>query len=104
MPRKTMRTVIPTDPDTDVDVLRWLTRESFELAAGRLGLTVVSYAEREVPWTELPPKAAEHLPMSADRYVWREFLGVAEVPAETIEWLTAESLWWNTHAGVMDDA
>ncbi|ASR85227.1 minor tail protein [Mycobacterium phage SirPhilip] len=96
---KSYRTIIPIEPGADVEVLRWLTRESFEKAAGFMGLTITEYGEREVPWTELPPKAAEHLPLRADEYEWREFTGTGAVSEVTIEWLVAESQWRKSEAG-----
>ncbi|AEK07986.1 hypothetical protein ANAYA_27 [Mycobacterium phage Anaya] len=96
---KNYRTIVPLEPGVDLDVARWLARESFERAAGNMGLTIVEYAEREVPWTDLPPKAAEHLARHADEYTWFEFTGVGSIPTETIEWLTAASAWRNTQAG-----
>ncbi|ASR85910.1 minor tail protein [Mycobacterium Phage Niklas] len=90
---KSYRTIIPVEPGADLEVLRWLTRESFENAAGSMGLAITEYAEREVPWLDLPPKAAEHLPLRADEYTWLEFSAVGVIPEVTIEWLTAESAW-----------
>lgn len=92
---KSYRTTIPIEPGADVEVVRWLTRESFERAAGFDGLTITEYGEREVPWTELPPKAAEHLPLRVDEYTWLEFTGTGAVSETQIEWLTAESAWLN---------
>ncbi|QJD50427.1 minor tail protein [Mycobacterium phage Chris] len=96
---KSYRTIVPLEPGIDVDTVRWLTRESFENAAGFDGLTIVEYAEREVPWTDLPPKIAEYLPLRADEYVWREFTGTGAVSETQIEWLTAESAWRKTNGG-----
>ncbi|QFG09218.1 hypothetical protein SEA_EFRA2_26 [Mycobacterium phage Efra2] len=96
---KSYRTIVPLEPDADLDLARWLARESFERTAGNMGLTIVEYAEREVSWLDLPPKAAEHLPLRADEYTWYEFTGVGAIPAEAIEWLTAESAWRNAQAG-----
>ncbi|ASR87194.1 minor tail protein [Mycobacterium phage LastHope] len=96
---KSYRTIVPLEPGADLAVLRWLTRESFDRAAANLGLTIVEYGEREVPWIELPPKAAEHLPLRADEYTWHEFTGVGAVSEVQIEWLTAESAWRNAQAG-----
>ncbi|QXO13951.1 minor tail protein [Mycobacterium phage Illumine] len=96
---KSYRTVVPLEPGVDLDVARWLARESFERAAGNMGLTIVEYAEREVPWTDLPPKATEHLALRADEYTWFEFTGVGEVSEVQIDWLTAESAWRNAQAG-----
>ncbi|AHB79556.1 hypothetical protein PBI_VALIDUS_26 [Mycobacterium phage Validus] len=96
---KSFRTIIPLEPGADLEVLRWLTRESFDRTAGNLGLTIVEYNEREVPWTDLPPKAAEHLPLRADEYTWHEFTAVGAIDEVAIEWLTAESAWRNAQAG-----
>ncbi|QFP94813.1 minor tail protein [Mycobacterium phage Marshawn] len=96
---RTYRTIIPVEHGTDMDVLRWLTRESFHNAAGFDGLTISEYSEREVSWLDLPPKAAEHLPMTADMYQWFEFSATGGVAVETIEWLTAESAWRKQQVG-----
>ncbi|QYW07674.1 hypothetical protein SEA_QUINCYROSE_25 [Mycobacterium phage QuincyRose] len=96
---KNYRTVVPLEPGVDLELARWLARESFERAAENMGLTIVDYGEREVPWTDLPPKAAEHLARPADEYTWFEFTGVGAVSEVQIEWLTAESAWRNAQAG-----
>ncbi|ALF01399.1 minor tail protein [Mycobacterium phage LilPharaoh] len=90
---KSYRTIIPLEPGGDLELLRWLTRESFENTAANMGLTITEYNEREVPWLDLPPRAAEHLPLRADEYTWHEFSAVATLPQETVDWLMAESAW-----------
>lgn len=96
---KSYRTIVPIEPGADIELARWLARESFERTAGDMGLTIIEYAEREVPWIDLPPKAAEHLARPADEYTWFEFTGVGAVSEVQIEWLTAESAWRNAQAG-----
>ncbi len=90
---KHLRSVVPVAPGDDVELLRWLTRESFETAAGNQGLTVVEYAEAILSPDQIPPKAAEHLALPIEAYEWREFAAVAAVEQITVDWLVAESEW-----------
>ena len=77
---KRYRTVIPVDQaidDDDLDVVRWLARESIEKAADRGDLQVVDYTETIVDPADLPPKAAQPLGGRNDAWRWIAFEGVA---------------------------
>jgi hypothetical protein len=89
------QTIIPLAEGEDVEVLRWLTRESFDRTAGNVGLTIVEYSETVVPHDELPPKAAEHLAGKIEDYTWYRFDGLGTAAEESIDWLVAESSWRN---------
>lgn len=79
--QKRYRAIIPTEPDTDLDLLRWLTRESFELRATDDGLVIVEYQdEGTVPHALIPPANAEHLDHPIEHYTWREFTALAVRP------------------------
>lgn len=91
--KRTYRVVIPVEPGTDVELLRWLTRESFERKALGDSLRLVEYSESVVPLDRIPPKAADHLPLPLSDYEFREFVGVGEVDDDVIAWLTAEDVW-----------
>lgn len=71
------RTVIPVEPGADVEVLRWLTRESFERKADGDCLRLVDYREGTVAAEDIPPKAAKQLAKPVTDYLWLEFCGVA---------------------------
>lgn len=70
---RTYRTVIPAEPDADLDVLRWLARESFEHKAEGDALRIVDYTEETVPAEDIPPKAAKQLGRPVGDYVWFAF-------------------------------
>jgi len=74
---RTYRTVVPVTPDADVDVLRWLARESFELKATGDGLRVVDYSESTLPLDRIPPKAAKSLGKPLTDFVFYEFTAQA---------------------------
>lgn len=79
--QKTYRAVVPLEPDTDLDVARWLVRESFELTAAAAGLTIVDYHDDAIVSADQIPKAnGRHLAHPIDHYSWREFVGVAQRP------------------------
>uniref|UniRef100_A0AAU8GQ61 Minor tail protein n=1 Tax=Mycobacterium phage Pharb TaxID=3136626 RepID=A0AAU8GQ61_9VIRU len=88
---KTYRTVLPIEPEHDVEQARWLTRESFERKAAQHGLVIVDYRERTLTLDEIPPKAAEHLPRPLTDYSFVEFVGTARVNEVLLQWVTAES-------------
>lgn len=71
------QTVIPVDPDADLDVLRWLARESFERKAEGDCLRIVEFAEDEVSPDDLPPKAAKQLGKPLTEFQWRKFTATA---------------------------
>jgi hypothetical protein len=74
---RTYRTVIPVAPDADVDVLRWLARESFELKAAGEMLRIVSYSESTLRPDQIPPKAAKALGKPLTDFVFHEFTAQA---------------------------
>lgn len=74
---RTYQTVIPLPADADLDVLRWLTRESFERKAAGDALRIDTYLEAEVDATDIPPKAAKYLPHPVTDYRWFSFTATA---------------------------
>lgn len=78
---RTYHTIIPVEPDADLDVLRWLTRESFERKADSDCLRIVDYTETEIGADQIPPKAAKRLPRPVSDYQWHSFTATATVPA-----------------------
>lgn len=72
--------VLPSLPAADLEVLRWLTRESFEVTAAAEGLVVVEWSESEVPAADIPESNGEYLARPITEYVWREFTAVARRP------------------------
>ena len=74
---RTMTTVVPVDPDADLEVLRWLTRESFERVAAGEYLRLADYREVEVPAEDIPPKLAEQLGRPVEDFLWIEFTATA---------------------------
>ncbi|WP_396902710.1 hypothetical protein [Mycolicibacterium sp.] len=80
---KVYQSVIPVEPGTDTDQLKWLTRESFETTAAAEGLHVVAYSSSTVPASEvkIDDREAEKLPLPLDEYEWWLFTATA-VPAE----------------------
>lgn len=74
---RTYHTVLPLLPDADVDVARWLMRESFELKAAGDCLTLIDYAESTVSPDDIPPKAAKQLGRPITDYQWFGFTGKA---------------------------
>lgn len=80
---KSYRRIIPvlaSVPDADLDVLRWLTRESLEVTAASDGLVVVDWSESAVPASSIPESNREHLARPITAYVWREFVATARRP------------------------
>lgn len=70
---RTYRTVVPVDPDADLDVLRWLTRESFERRADGDALRIIDYREDTVPADDIPPKVGKQLGRPVDTFHWYRF-------------------------------
>lgn len=70
---RTYRTIVPLEPGVSADVLRWLTRESFERKAQSDCLRIISYRESTMPADDIPPKAASQLGKPADYYEWHYF-------------------------------
>ena len=84
------RTVIPAAPGTDLTVMRWLVRESFEVKAASEGLTISDYAENQLEVNDLTPASKTKQQNFASRvfeiifniapsdaYQWFEFTAVA---------------------------
>lgn len=78
MKTRTYKTVIPYDDTADMDVLRWLTRESFEKKIAGDGLELVEYSEQDVDPATIPPKTQAMFP----NHSWREFTATAKLPAD----------------------
>lgn len=74
---RTYRTIIPVDPAADIDLLRWLTRESFERKADGDCLRLVDYREETVAPEDIPPKAGKQLTKPISDYMWLQFSGTA---------------------------
>lgn len=74
---RTYRTTVPVLPDADLDVMRWLTRESFEYKAEGDALRIVSYTEDTVPPIDIPPKAGQQLGRPVGEFVWYRFTATA---------------------------
>lgn len=72
------KTVIPYNDDTDLELLRWLTRESFELKIAADNLELVEYTEQDVDPKTVPAKTRALFP----DHSWREFTAAAKLPAE----------------------
>jgi hypothetical protein len=73
---RTFSTVIPVEPGADLEVLRWLTRETFERKAELDALRIIDYTEAEVDPDELPPKAAKQLGRPLTEFQWHRFSAV----------------------------
>lgn len=74
---RTYHTVIPLEDGADVDLLRWLTRESFERKAASDALKIDTYLEAEVDAADIPPKAGKQLPKPISAYRWHSFTATA---------------------------
>lgn len=74
---RTYRTVIPLDDGDDLEVARWLTRESFERKATSDALAIITYEESEMSAADIPPKAAKRLPRPVGDYRWLAFTATA---------------------------
>jgi hypothetical protein len=70
---RTYRTVIPVDSDADLEVLRWLTRESFEVKAEGDALRIIEYSENLVPADTIPPKVGRQLGRPVTTFQWYAF-------------------------------
>lgn len=76
---RSYHTIVPLEPGGDVDVLRWLARESFERKAAGDCLTIVDWREGTVPANEIPPKAGKQLGRPVGDYQWFSFAATATV-------------------------
>lgn len=74
-------TIVPVEPGVDLDVLRWLVRESFERKAAGDSLRIAEYVEAEIGADEIPPKAAKQLGRPLTDFLWHSFSAVATTNA-----------------------
>ena len=74
---RTYQTIIPLDDGVDLEVARWLMRESFERKAAGDALHIDTYVEAEVDAAEIPPKAGKYLPKPISAYRWHQFTATA---------------------------
>lgn len=101
---KRYRTVVPIEIGADVQVARWLARESFEVTAAADGVEIVEYAERTVPVDEIPPRALEALGRPLTDFEWYEFTGLGRLNKPLFDWLSAECAWRNEQTKLWLDA
>lgn len=85
--------LIPVERGADVDIVRWLARESVEKTVAADGMHLVEYHEREVPAGEVPKAWAEHLGRPIAEFTWYEIRAVGEFNQDALDWLTAEGVW-----------
>lgn len=96
MKTRTYKTTIPYTPE-HLDVLRWLTRESFEVKIADDNLVLVTYDEYDVPADTIPPKTreiaaaalVEQYGVNPDDIQWRTFTAEAKLHPETERLLQA---------------
>ncbi|TWS20771.1 hypothetical protein FK529_05440 [Tsukamurella asaccharolytica] len=88
---RTYKARLLVEPDTDLEQMRWLQRESFQRRAAADMLRIVDYTETEIPTDELNPAVAKDLPRPLEDYQCFEFIGVAEVDRDAVAALTAEA-------------
>ncbi|AID58834.1 minor tail protein [Mycobacterium phage Gaia] len=92
MRTRTLEVIAPITPDMEVDVLRWLNRESFEIMAEDRGLMVIDYIETELDPKTISRESRELMPDAR----WVEFKVVCKYQPEIEELL-------NQHLGRQDD-
>lgn len=89
MKTRPYKTTIPYTADTDLDLLRWLTRESFEQKSAADNLILIEYTEHDVDPATIP---AATRTWAVEKFgaepAWREFTAEAKLPPE-LEALTA---------------
>lgn len=85
---RTYKSVLPIEHGTNLEVARWLARESFEKKATADCLEIVEYAERDVPLNEIPPKAMQQLGRPLSDFTWHEFTALARVSQDLVDSLT----------------
>ena len=81
---KTMATTVPVEPDADVDLLRWLARESFERTAASELLQITDFTETVVPWEDIPPKIGQQLGRPVEDFIWHRFTATAVRDAQSV--------------------
>lgn len=78
--QKEIRRIIPVDPEeTDIEQLKWFTRESFELTATADHCRIVDYTTSVLDPSEISPQVAENLPHPIEHYQWWCFTAVIEL-------------------------
>lgn len=82
---RTYRSTIPVLPDADLEVMRWLMRESFEKTAAGDCLRITDYQETEVDAADIPPKIANDLGRPVTDYRWWAFTATATVASELLD-------------------
>ena len=73
---KTYQAIIPVKPGSDIAVLRWLTRESFDKKAAAESLTITGYTENTLLPADVKPEAANSIGNLSD-YLWYKFTATA---------------------------
>ena len=74
---KTLTTIVPVDSGDDLELLRWLTRESFERKAESDLLRITEYTETPVDPADIPPKVGTQLGRPVEEFSWFEFTAIA---------------------------
>lgn len=69
--------IIPVDLDADVDVLRWLMRESFDTTAEKDCVRIVEYTEAQISPDDVSPRVAKELNRPLTDFAWWRFTAVA---------------------------
>lgn len=72
-------TIAPVEPGSDMNIFRWLVRETFERKATGDMLKIIEYDEKKVDANDLPPKAAEQLGRPLTDFDWYAFTAIATV-------------------------
>jgi hypothetical protein len=96
---KRYRVLVPVEHGADLDVLRWLERESFEKTATSDSMQLVEYSERTVPVESIDPKIVEQLGRPATDFDWFEFTGLGRMDEALFGWLSAECAWRTEQIG-----
>lgn len=105
MRERTTSRIFPAPPGTDITVLRWLMRESFEKVSNCDALAVVDYTETKLTAPEVlralleagndPAIVQANLGGAIDDFDWWLFECHAQTDDTLIGWLTAECQWRN---------
>lgn len=93
--RKNYSTIVPIEHGIDLDVARWLARESFEKTVAGDCLELVEYVEEELQVDDIPPKAMEQLGRPLTDFRFFKFSGVGQLNQELFDYLSAEIAWRN---------
>lgn len=68
--QKHVSRIIPVEPGTDLELLKWLTRESFEVTAASDQCRILSYSAGQLDAAQIPVKVADDLPHPVEHYDW----------------------------------